>query len=127
MNLSTRRVLVNLSNHSYKHWQKNQLEAARYYGEIVDLPFPKVDAHANEEEIKLLAIDYFNKIKEIGSAEKITVHIMGEMTLTFLLISMLQQARYNCIASTTEREVVEDVNFGLKMGQFNFVQFRKYM
>jgi hypothetical protein len=52
------------------------------------------------------------------------VHLMGEMTFTFRLVTMLQAAGIPCIASTTHRTVEE--RDGKKIVQFEFVQFRPY-
>ena len=35
-------MIINLSNHPKETWQEKQLQAARAYGELVDLPFPQL-------------------------------------------------------------------------------------
>ena len=51
-------MLINLTNHPFTQWCDKQLEAARTYGEIMDIPFPEVDENANEIYISALADEY---------------------------------------------------------------------
>ena len=53
-----------------------------------------------------------------------TVHLMGEMNFTFALITKLKARGIKCVASTTQRETVEEG--GVKVSKFNFVRFREY-
>jgi hypothetical protein len=55
---------------------------------------------------------------------KNAVHIMGEMTFTFRLITVLKKAGIFCIAATTKRNVVQEGN--AKISYFEFIQFREY-
>ncbi len=118
-------MLVNLTNHPYSEWGEKQKEAARRYGECVDIPFPMVPAEADEREIDLLADGYFDRIMQLGNPKELTVHIMGEQTFCYALISRLLRAGVPCIASCTERDVtvLED---GSKQVRFHFSRFRPY-
>ena len=53
------------------------------------------------------------------------VHIMGEMTLTYAIVSRLLKRGVCCMASTTTREVATDTD-GNKISVFRFVRFRQY-
>ena len=96
----------------------------RLYGEIVDLPFPAVAPDGDEDYIAALADKYCSKVLEYAKTQTVTVHLMGEMTLTFALLQRLQIQGVPCVASTTQRETVEED--GVKKSIFRFVKFRKY-
>ena len=119
-------MLINLSNHPQSIWDKQQLQAATEFGKLVDLPFPLVDADGDEGYIDRLANEYVIKVQQIGEGKRVTVHLMGEMTFTFALLSKLQAMGIPCIASTTRRMVVEDQP-GHKDVTFQFVRFRYYL
>lgn len=118
-------MLINLSNHPSQYWGNKQLEAAREYGEIVDLPFPAIAPDASEMELQSLATESVQKILSLGSNSQIVVHIMGEMTFTFLVVSQLKEKGIKCVASTTERNATENGD-GTKLSEFSFVKFREY-
>ncbi len=116
-------MLLNLSNHPSDNWPDNQKnQAIEKYGRIEDMSFPSIDPNWDESQINQLAEVYEAKIKEINPT---AVHLMGEMTFTFNLVTRLKTLEIECIASTTERIVEEDSN-GHKTSVFRFVQFRKY-
>lgn len=116
---------VNISNHPSAIWGEAQLAAASEYGEVVDLSFPNVLPTATSEEVDTIASELFDTVCSYGSPDKVTVHIMGEMTLTFALVNRLKEAGYTCLASTTQR-IVEVKETGEKITTFHFEQFRKY-
>lgn len=115
--------LINLSNHPYQEWGDKQKEAAGEFGECVDIPFPIVDPEAGTEEIQALAEDYMSKI--IALDGELTVHIMGEQTFCFALISLLLKRGIRCIASCTSRDVTI-LPDGAKQVRFHFTRFRSY-
>lgn len=117
-------MLINLSNHPSSKWSKEQTEAALHYGEIADLPFPVVAPEGDENYIAALADEYCNKVIELAGGAPVTVHLMGEMTLTFALVKRFHAKGISCVAATTERVVVE-VD-GEKRSVFNFIKFRAY-
>ena len=117
-------MFVNLSNHPSVSWSREQLEAAKAYGEVIDLPFPDVSPQMDEQELSLLANDYLQRVRDI-SPEPCTVHVMGELTFSFVLVSRLLAAGYTCVASTTKR-VAEILPDGSKVSKFSFVRFRNY-
>lgn len=121
-------MLLNLSNHPLRNWEKEQTETAQeQFGAAADMPFPNILPTANEKEIERLSEIYLNKIIEklLGYPEQNNaVHIMGELTFTFNLVNKLIEKDIVCIASTTERKSLEEN--GKKISEFKFVEFRKY-
>ena len=118
-------LFINLSNHPSSTWQPAQLEAAKQYGEIIDIDFPAVDALCLPERVDQLANQYALDIINRGAPTCITAHVMGEMTLTFRIVELLKAQGIRCVASTTER-IVTDLPDNRKETQFAFVQFREY-
>ncbi|MBO7203043.1 MAG: CRISPR-associated protein [Paludibacteraceae bacterium] len=117
-------MLINLSNHPSTQWSEKQKKASVIYGEILDLPFPIVDETADEAYIRMLAEKYLQIILEIAKTERVVVHVMGELTFTFLLVSFLLKNDIKCMASTTKRIVKEDK--AKKEVVFCFEKFRNY-
>ena len=113
-------MLLNLSNHPSSSWSESQLAAAG--GKVEDLAFPQVNPDGDEAYIEQLANEYYNKIIEMQGIT--AVHIMGEMTFCYKLITKLKAHNIRCLASTTKRETVEEN--GVKISKFNFVRFREY-
>jgi hypothetical protein len=119
-------MLINLSNRPSNLWSDRQLEAAAVYGNIEDIPFPDVDPERSEAYIRSLCSEYVQKVLCMKGKEKITVHVMGEMTLTYSLVTALLSMGIPCIASTSVREVVYS-QMNTKEVHFVFSRFRKYL
>lgn len=119
-------MLINLSNHPLISWETVQRQTAELlFGEVQDLAFPYINPNSNEEEISLLADQYFEKIKDLQKGkENFAVHLMGELCFCFSLAERLKKYGIKTIASTTERKVIENGN--QKTAVFNFVKFRAY-
>ena len=113
-------MLLNLSNHPSASWSPAQLTAVG--GKVIDLAFPQVAPDGDEAYIESLANEYLDKILKMNDIK--TVHIMGEMTFCYKLITKLKAHNIRCLASTTKRETVEEN--GVKISKFNFVRFREY-
>ncbi len=121
-------MFINLTNHPSDRWSEEQRNAALEYGQIVDIPFPQVPPEANEDYIALLAdslmLNVLTKRRQTN-LEPIVVHLAGEHTLVYALVSRLRHAGIRCVASTTQRVAEEEAN-GMKLSQFRFVRFREY-
>lgn len=120
-------MFINLSNHPSERWGRKQAQTALEFGNIEDIHFPQIDPNEDEGEVKKLAVHYHNKIVALlhdSAEEKHAVHIMGESTFCFFLVTLLKARDITCVASTTER-VVKEIN-GEKISTFNFVKFRRY-
>lgn len=122
-------MLINLSNHSISTWSKNQLEAAyRLYEDVIDVAFPNVPPEGDYDVVTALAHEYLGHCLDILTQyphQRNAVHIMGEMCFSFAMVSLLLKKNVECIASTTQRIVLEENGF--KKSEFKFVRFRKYI
>lgn len=121
--MKNQNMLLNLSNHPSSQWSKAQIVAAEEYGDIIDLPFPNIDPWASEADIAVLADSFFQHIKSIGAVESTTIHLMGEFSFTYALLYRLRQEGYDCVVSTSVRNVV--MKDSVKEVIFDFVRFRK--
>lgn len=119
-------LLVNLSNHPYKDWSEDQKKAAGKYGEVQDMAFPEIDPAMKIDKIKKeIAAAQIDEIKNMCKERRVTVHIMGEMSYTFYVVSQLKAFGIRCICSTSERDT-EDLGGGEKKVTFRFKRFRDY-
>lgn len=116
---------VNLSNHPSAYWSKEQKKAALSFGEIEDMEFPDVAPDASEEDIAEKAGRITQAICKKAETQHVTVHVMGEMTLVFAIVSRLQAVGIECVASTTQRKAEVRAD-GSKYSEFKFQRFRKY-
>lgn len=116
-------TFINLSNHPSEGWSEEQLAAAQKYGEIVDIHFPNIEPSFTTSMVNSLAGITVDTITALG--KDITVHIMGEMTFTYAIVSRLKALGITCLASTTERNTITTPD-GKKISEFKFVQFREY-
>lgn len=120
-------MLINLTNHPFLQWSDEQKQAAEQFGKCVDLPFPLVDPKADESDIDILTNQYLQKIIDLTQNEntKIVVHLMGEMSFVYTLLTKLKMHNIESVASTSERVSIKLEN-GEKITKFNFVRFRAY-
>lgn len=116
-------MFINLSNHPSDGWSEEQLAAAQKYGEVVDIHFPNIEPSFTSSMVNSLAEITVDTIIVLG--EDIAVHVMGEMTFTYAVVSRLKARGIRCVASTTERHVKMTAD-GQKVSEFCFVQFREY-
>jgi len=120
-------MLINISNHPQARWQTAQREAAKTYGEVIDLPFPNIPPQATTAEVDIMAVGAMNDILSRMQQQDhptTTIHLMGEMTFTYALLNKLRAQGIPCVASTTERIVT--VEGDTKKTVFKFIQFRPY-
>ena len=116
-------MLLNLTNHPSTQWGAKQLAAAtEQYSSVEDMAFPSIAPMSSSDEVEALARTY---AEQIAARKPQAVHLMGEMTFTCYLVALLQRAGIACIASTSERVVLEEAN-GKKTIVFDFQQFRAY-
>lgn len=115
-------MLINLSNHPSETWSSIQLASAKEsYQKVHDISFPPISPEMSEIQITDLAQNY---VKQVIALKPTAVHIMGEMNFVHKCVTLLKMYDIKCIASTTEREVIEDN--GTKLSTFRFIQFREY-
>jgi hypothetical protein len=120
----------NISNHPARTktgewaWPLAQVEAAFDLGngEIIEIPSPHVDPHADTEAVIEQARGLVADIPE-GA----TVHAMSDFTLTVALVKVLRERGCFPVFATTYRKAVEVQNPDgtiTKTAVFNFVRFR---
>jgi hypothetical protein len=115
-------MLINFSNHPSSQWPDNQKQAAKdNFGEVIDIPFPNIDPRASCAALEALAERFIN---DLTSHENDTIHIMGELTFTYIIVNKMRLLGRFCVASTTERKVEMDGD--IKKVKFEFVAFRAY-
>ncbi len=115
-------MLLNLSNHPFASWTKEQQQRAMLdYQQVTDLPFPNVRPDLSSEQLDVLVEEYTEKIFALNP---VAVHVMGEMTFTFRFVNQLKAKGILCLASTTER--ITSIENNLKTSHFKFIQFRSY-
>lgn len=124
-NIVFKPVFLNISNHPSALWSKEQISAAQQYGEIEDMTFPEIPTNATTEDINSLAKNIVSEITDRYKDNLLTVHVMGEMTFTYDLVTYLKNLGIRCVASCSER-VVQDLGDGKRISQFHFEQFREY-
>jgi len=123
-------MLLNISNHPSIDWPEKQKNVAlNEFGQITDIPFPSINPSSGPDAILNLAHEYSRICLQQLNNRTIeqyddAVHIMGEMTFCFALISLLQQHGIRCLASTTDRIVALNGNW--KSSEFRFIRFRDY-
>lgn len=116
-------MFINLSNHPSSGWSEEQLRAAREYGKVIDLSFPNIEPYFTPKDVNDLAEITLDEIMELDANP--VVHVMGEMTFTYSVVSRLKALGITCVASTTER-LIKMMPGGKKISEFKFVQFREY-
>lgn len=89
------------------------------------MPFPAVDPDADDQTIDSLADQCCKDIVEMAETAHVTVHVMGEMSLTYKIVSHLMSKGIRCVCSTTERICSEGEN-GERTYLFKFKRFRDY-
>lgn len=115
-------MLLNVTNHPFDLWSdKQKVKAVEQWGCIQDLPFPSIDPCAEDQHVKMDALQF---AQIILSMQPTAVHIMGEQTFCFAVITQLQLKGITCYASTTQRQV--KTLSGHKISKFEFVRFRAY-
>ena len=123
-------MLINLSNHPQLKWDKKQLSTAiKQYGSVLDMSFPNINPQISAKEVGNIVLEFYTRITNIfdecaNTPFENAVHIQGEFTFVFQLVTLLKKSNIPCVASTSNRNVVNDGD--KKIIEFNFVQFREY-
>jgi Mg2+ and Co2+ transporter CorA len=104
-------MLINFSNHNSSRWKEKQKQISyELFNSIVDIEFPSINPEAEADELEQLlnkTMDELLKIIDQSNDENKAIHIMGEMTFSFRLVTKLKERGIRCIASTTERRIEE--------------------
>lgn len=115
------KVFINFTNHPSNKWSDEQRKAAAKYGDIVDVPFPKVDPKMSSEEIKAITEEFVDKIINYNPT---AVLCQGEFTVCYNVVSKLKKDGVMVLSACSER-IVQETNEG-KIVKFKFEQFREY-
>ena len=119
-------LFINHTNHPSAQWSEEQLQAARQYGYVVDVPFPQIEAGLSEAEVHDMAEAAAGRIAELKPS---AVLVQGEFTYSYALIRLLQTAGIRAVAACSERQTVTTVNAKqetVRQSVFSFVRFRNY-
>lgn len=119
-------MIINFTNHTSTNWGAEQLTAAHRWGDIIDIPFPKVPASADENYIAMLADVYCKKILNMSPN---AVLVQGEMSLSFAVIERLYHKGITVLCASSERickSIVTEEGSTIRKSIFKFVGFRKY-
>ena len=119
-------IFINHTNHVSSRWGEEQLNAAKQYGEIQDMPFPAIDPRSDEGEVHKLAEAAAEKIINLSPA---AVLCQGEFTYTFKLVELLKNAGITVLSACSERVATERVEKDgsiRRESSFRFVRFRRY-
>ncbi len=122
-------IFANISHHPSERWSPEQREQALELGRelvgtplarIVDIGFPDVPPDADLAAVRGIASEVVAQLP----ARTAAAMVMGEHTLTQVLVNMLQGSGIACYAATSHR-MVQEVG-SVKVSQFQFVRFRPY-
>ena len=120
-------MLLNCTNHPYGIWSETmRAEAERCYGEVKDLPFPRVDPAWGEEALRREVAAYAAEIEALGAD---AVLAAGEFTFLFMLVDRLLADGVRVICSCSKRNTVEvkrPDGSNEKKSVFSFSGFRPY-
>lgn len=119
---TTEPCFVNISNHPSERWSADQRRAAEALGgRIVDIPFPAVPPEAQTDDLAALAETIIANVPS-GCTHAM---VMGEFTLTLVLVRRLQARGVSCVVAAGPRKA-EELPDGEKLSRFEFVTFREY-
>lgn len=121
------RNFINYTNHPSANWSEAQRQAAQLYGDIIDMDFPEIEPHWDEEQVASLACQQAEKII---AQKPVAVLVQGEFTFSYMLISLLLQADIKVLAACSQRcteSVINEKQETIRRSIFKFVRFRQYL
>ncbi len=121
-------MFINFSNHSSERWDETQCNEAHKYGEIVDIPFPRVLPDGDEDYIERLADESVNAILNVNASPK-AVLVQGEYNLTYAVVRRLLKKGIRVVSACTDRDVIVKKNPSgetMTESKFIFTRFRDY-
>lgn len=122
-----KKYFYNITNRPSNEWDKKQLEAAKEFGEIIDLPIPEVPATATERTIHSFAADMVGTMlaKKLTEDCVISALVKGEPTLVYSIVTGAKMEGIQCYASSFAPYTVENSD-GTKTVNYEFDHFRAY-
>jgi hypothetical protein len=119
-------MFYNLSNHPHINWGNAQLEAARKWGGIEDVPFPKVPAQLDEQDILRLARECVKKVKMSAND---AIFVAGEYGIVFPIIDELLNQEKTVLSTVSDGKMTyrtTDNGTSERITHFNFLEFIPY-
>lgn len=120
------KTFVNCSNHPSSVWMKAQLDQAKRYGDVVDVPFPTVACNLEDEQLEELAEKTVNEVMKYHPA---AVMCMGEFVVCYRIVQKLKAKGIKVLATSSERKAIERTKEDgtvRKESIFEFQGFREY-
>jgi hypothetical protein len=121
----SKKIFINFSSYPSNRWEEKKLEAAKQFGEIIDIPFPSIPDGKTIREIEDMAKAKEKEILEMAAGNDTTILVTGEPVYTFSLLRLLKADGIRCVVSSA-KEVVKDLGNGEKIGQIKFLRFLKF-
>ncbi|SHF15059.1 TM1812 family CRISPR-associated protein [Schwartzia succinivorans] len=121
-----KKVFVNYTNHPSEKWSREQITAAREYGEIIDEAFPDISPEASEKDIAAMAEKACKKLLKLSPS---AVLCQGEFSYVYQIVKRLTRKGIPVLAACSERVVAETTDekgVTHRASEFKFVQFRRY-
>lgn len=121
-----RKIFINHTNHPTTSWSEEQLKAARIHGDIVEIPFPTIEAEATAAEVREVVQEQLEKILAMNPT---IVLCQGEFNYTFAMVERLKNFGVQVVAATSKRVAHEEIlpdGSTRQVSVFRFVQFREY-
>lgn len=113
-------MLVNFSNYGSNLWSDELIEAAKQYGDVIDMNFPNVDNSLSEADISALAdVLCDNILKHNPEA----VICQGEFNLLYAVVCRLKDKNIKVMKLCLERKTNPITNKPV----FEFIKFREYI
>jgi len=124
-------MFVNLSNHASDNWPEEEKNAAKRYGDIIDVAFPSIPVDITSEQMDVLVDEYAEKLHALLSSdvEDDAVMIQGESVFAYRMVVRLKKDHIRALAAVTERKSHEETlpdGTVRKVSLFVFNGFREY-
>ena len=119
-------MFYNLSNHPHANWGNVQLEAARKWGDIEDVPFPEVNAQLDEQDILRAAQEC---VKKINMSAGDAIFVAGEYGAVFPIIDELLNQGKTVLSTASDGKTTfrtTDNGTNERIIHFNFLKFIPY-
>ncbi len=119
-------MFYNLSNHPHVNWGNAQLEAARKWGDIEDVPFPEVNAQLDEQDILRAAQESVTKIQ---MSKDDAIFVAGEYGFVFPIIDELLNQGKTVLSTASEDKTAyrtADNGTSERIIHYNFLKFIPY-
>lgn len=108
-------MFIYISNFHSSEWPKELLQAVEMFGELKQIPSPRVHHNLTSEEVKGMAEDTYDLIESYGDAVQ-GVLVMGEISFSMKLVLLLKKTNIPVFAYISKND---------RDGARKFVQLRR--